>query len=349
MIVTDAVRLTAPEKFMVTWDVGRRCNYDCTYCEATRHDNHSKHHSYKELLNTFNFVKKYTQEYNSFSVNINFTGGEPTVNPAFWQLAEYIKEHENGFRLSLTTNGAWHPKNTEKISNIFEGITVSYHAEADEKLKRQVKQNILLLHELGIWLQVNVMMHVDYFEECISFCEELKKLGIKHNPRPIGDGNIERKGWFIDSDGKQRRTSHEYNEEQQKWYHNYLGFTDSSNNKKEGTDLGRSCCGGRCIKGLVDGEWKDVQHIDTHFKGWHCSVNRYFLHIDQHTGNVYHHQTCQALHGQKRGPLGNLKDVDKILTSINKDPIICPNDRCGCGMCVPKAKDHSTYFKIISL
>jgi len=30
------------------------------------------------------------------------------------------------------------------------------------------------------------MMHVDHFTECERICAELKELGIKHNPRPIG-------------------------------------------------------------------------------------------------------------------------------------------------------------------
>jgi MoaA/NifB/PqqE/SkfB family radical SAM enzyme len=349
MIKTTAVNLAAPERFMVTWDTGRRCNYDCSYCEASRHDNFSKHHSYQELLSTFNFVKEYTDIYADL-VNINFTGGEPTVNPAFWDLAEHIKNNETRFRLSLTTNGAWHQKNTDRIASMFEGVTVSYHAEADQRLKDQVLENIRLLHQKNVWLQVNVMMHVDYFDECIAVCNELKTLGVKHNPRPIGDGNAERKGWFFDSDGKQRRTSHEYSTEQQQWYFDYLGVAAPVEDQKQGTELGRSCCGGRCIKGLVNNQWQKVTHIDTNFKGWFCSVNRYFLHIDQHTGEVYHHQTCQALHNGNKGPIGNLKNKDAIIgyaKSHNNETIVCPNNRCGCGMCVPKAQDYET-FKLIS-
>jgi MoaA/NifB/PqqE/SkfB family radical SAM enzyme len=332
----DAINLTGPERFMVTWDTGRRCNFDCTYCEATRHDNKSAPHSYEELLKTFKFVQKYTGEQ---LVNINFTGGEPTVNPAFWTLAEYIKNNDSRFRLSLTTNGAWHPKNTEKIAQWFEGVTVSYHAEGHTTLKKQTMDNIKLLQKTGVWLQVNVMMHADYFDECVQVCEDLKALGIKHNPRPIGDGTIERKGWFIDSDGSQRRTSHDYSKDQEQWYLNYLGIDT-------GPKEGRSCCGGRCLQGKVNGEWKKISFVNTNFKDWFCSVNEYFMHIDQHTGNVYHHQTCQALHNGQRGPIGNLSNVNEIFEYVetNKHSIIvCPNHRCGCGMCVPKAKNLEDF------
>lgn len=350
-MIVEAVKLKEFERFMVTWDIGRRCNFDCSYCEISRHDNVSSPHSYDELLRTFKFVKEYTQIYADL-VNINFTGGEPTINPAFWQLTEYINANETRFRLSLTTNGAWHPRNTDRIAQLFEGVTVSYHTEGHPNLKKQTLDNIKLLHEKGIWLQVNVMLHTDNWAEGVQVCEELKSLGIRHNPRPIGDGNIARKGWFIDADGSNRRTSHDYTDEQQDWFFNYSGTKKPVGGTKEGTELGRKCCGGRCVQGKVNNEWQEVSLIDTHFKGWYCSVNKYFLHIDQHTGDVFHHQTCQALHNGLRGPLGSIDNTLEILdyAKTNKNnTIVCPNTRCGCGMCVPKAKDLVEYKIILNI
>jgi len=81
---------------MVTWDIGRRCNFDCTYCESTRHDIVSPYTPFEELKNTFEFIKNWTTIYNThrkdkIETNINFTGGEPTINPDFWKLIEYIR------------------------------------------------------------------------------------------------------------------------------------------------------------------------------------------------------------------------------------------------------------------
>jgi MoaA/NifB/PqqE/SkfB family radical SAM enzyme len=356
MIKTTAITLKNPEKLMVTWDVGRRCNYDCTYCESTRHNNHSPHPSYEELIETFYFIKNYTDLYSEKrkdeqDVNINFTGGEPTVNRNFWKLAEYIKLNYPNFRLSLTTNGAWDPKKTEDIAKWFSGVTVSYHAEADTSLKKKARENIFLLKEKNLWLQVNVMMHQDYFEECKSLCYELKEHGINHIPRPIGDGIQERKGWFIDADGKNRKTTHEYTIDQQSWYFDYLGVKSIPTKESIGTDMGRSCCGGRCTLGKVDGEWKEVKIVDNNFFGWNCSVNWFFLHLDQHTGNVYHHQTCQARYDGTTGAIGTLKDTTLILDNLKKylenpKPIICPNKKCGCGMCVLKSQDYQEFKQL---
>lgn len=349
MIKTEAITLTKPEKMMITWDTGRRCNYDCTYCEASRHNTYSSYHPYDEFIDTLGFIKEYVEIYRGkdYEVNIDFTGGEPTINPDFWRLARHIKENEPNISCGLTTNGVWHPRKTDEIIELFHGLTVSYHPEGSKKAKNHVLENIKRLHESGIWLQVNVMMHVDYFEEIKEVCQMLKAWGVTHFPRPIGDGTAERSGWFEDTDGTMRRTSHAYPEEQQEWFFAYIGQPKPVKEKKEGTNVGRGCCGGRCLSGKVDGKWQEVTHVDNNFKGWHCSVNHYFLHIDQHEKLVYHHQTCQALHGGKRGPLGSLDDTASILdyakNAANSNPIVCPNDRCGCGMCVPKAKKIEVY------
>lgn len=350
MIKTTAIKLVHPETMMVTWDIGRRCNYDCTYCESTRHNNISKHRSKNEMISVLKFIDEYSKIYNQDSVNINFTGGEPTSNPIFFDFIDYVKSTTN-FGLGLTTNGTFNSKFLNVIEKNFNWITVSYHAEANPMLKDKVMKNIKLLSEKNIKLNVNVMMHTDYWDECVQVCETLKNLKIKFNPRPIGDGNITIKGWFQDADGSNRRTSHEYSDSQQKWYLTFMGSSEQeSNNKKQGTELGRNCCGGRCIEGKVEGQWTPVKLVDTNFKGWYCSVNRYFLHIDHETETVYHHQTCQAKFNNTRGPIGSLKNIEEIFDyarSNLKNIIVCPNNRCGCGMCVPKAKNIDMFNEII--
>jgi hypothetical protein len=352
MIKTTAIKLIKPEPMMVTWDLGRRCNYDCSYCEVSRHDNISPHHSLEELKETFEFIRSWTTLYNGkrkfeSHTNINFTGGEPTMNPAFWDLVDHINA-VGGFQLSLTTNGAWNGKYTQKIIDRFHGVTVSYHAEGHPELKKQVLKNIIALRDAGLWMQINVMLHVDHWEECIDVYKSLKRHQIKVNPRPIGDGVTERSGWFIDADGSNRRTSHEYDKFQQQWFFDEMGLKGSAEEIKAGTQLGRACCGGRCLQGKVNDQWQEVKLVNTEFKDWNCMVDWYFLHIDQHTGSVYHHQTCQAKHEGQRGSIGNLNDTQNMLSGLSKrlenpTPIVCPNQRCGCGMCIPKAKERSDF------
>jgi len=353
MIDTTAIRTVNKDVFSVIWDTGRLCNYDCTYCESTRHNNYSKHKSLEEFIKTFEFIDKWTKIYNNHKLyktntNINFTGGEPTANPNFWDLVDHIKNYDNSYSLSLTTNGAWGEQYRQRIIDNFDGVTISYHAEADEKQKARVIANILALSKTNLWFQVNVMLHVDYWKETTELYEYLKSLGINCKPRPIGDGNIVRKGWFIDADGTNRRTSHEYSIEQQTWFFNSVGIDKKPDDDGEGNQLGRSCCGSRPLEGKVDGKWIPIKLVNTNFKDWYCMVNWFFLYIDQETNLVYHHQTCKATHEGAPGPIGSLNNTDKMFDDLdyylkNPTPIVCPNQRCGCGMCIPKAKSLEDF------
>ena len=129
----------------------------------------------------------------------------------------------------------------------------------------------------------------------------------------------------------------------------------SEENKELGLKIGRPCCGSRTMCLSKDGEDRKSKFVDfREFKGWHCSVNWFFMHIEQQTDSVFHHQTCQAQFGQTRGPIGKLSEGDKILAELKQylesgimPTIICPKHTCGCGLCAPKASTKENYEKVI--
>jgi MoaA/NifB/PqqE/SkfB family radical SAM enzyme len=301
------------------------------------------------LLKTFEFVKQYTNIYQQPNANIAFTGGEPTVNPRFWDLVDYIKQNSN-YTLGLTTNGTYAEKHTDTIIKNFVAATISWHAEIDKKLRDRAITNAIALQKLGFDVRVNVMMHTDLWNQSLQAYGQLVSVGVKTNPVIIGDGVFGDTDWFTDIAGTPRRTSHPYTLEQQAWYFKIKGLdADTIDKIKSGNTLPRSCCGNRDLMGKCNGCWTDIDAVNTNFKGWYCSVNKYFMHIEQHTGNVYHHQTCQATFNG-RGPIGNLSNIDDIINYANKNKnkvIICPNQRCGCGMCAPKAKLFNEYQQFV--
>lgn len=132
-----------------------------------------------------------------------------------------------------------------------------------------------------------------------------------------------------------------------------------SEEKKElALKIGRPCCGSRtmCLSTSCDtGSERKSKFVDfREFKGWHCSVNWFFMHIEQQTDSVFHHQTCQAQFGGTRGPIGKLSEGDKILATLKAQleseampTIICPKHTCGCGLCAPKSKYEDSYQKVL--
>jgi MoaA/NifB/PqqE/SkfB family radical SAM enzyme len=335
------------DPFLITWDLGRRCNYDCSYCPSHRHDNSSPHASLEELKSTTDFLFQYITLISDHRINkdfhVSFTGGEPTVNPNFINFARYIKgqyrqQYSDKFniKLDLTTNGAMGKRICQSVIENFDYVTVSYHAESHKKLKAQVKERIKDFSNSNINLKVNVMFHAQHFEECRDLCDWLKTNNIKFIPRLIGE-----------DPSSPFSQAHLYTDDQKQWLKEFWNINISP--------LHRPCCGGRTFgvcssQGTV--ETKSVNFRQ--FKDWYCSVNWYFLHIEQQTKLVYHHQTCQARLDGIRGPIGSIDNWQDIVNTLelnlkNKSMplVVCPNQLCGCGLCTPKSKERQDLLKTL--
>ena len=374
----DTIDLLTGKVFQVTWDLGRRCNYDCSYCPAHRHDNFSKHATLDELKNNVDFLFEYVDLHMAArtfkEANFGFTGGEPTVNPHFIPFSKYLKQqYEEKYKnswdagFSLTTNGAMSEKMGQAVMENFGHATVSYHSESDNKLKQQVKDRIKQFYLQGpsheFTVSVNVMFHAAYFDECKELCDYLHELGVSYVPRIIGE----------EPDSKSN-FAHQYTDEQLDYMKNYWKYKNeklnetaeetnilsaagkkTSEGKKLGLTIGRPCCGSREMCLSKDGESRNATFVDfRQFKGWNCSVNWFFLHLEQQTDSIYHHQTCQARFDKTRGPIGKISEGKKLVEDLRKQmesgtlpTVICPKHTCGCGLCAPKSLYKDKFLEVL--
>jgi MoaA/NifB/PqqE/SkfB family radical SAM enzyme len=83
----------------VEWNIGKRCNYDCSYCPAEIHDNTSPHTDIEILKTTIDKLSALGKP-----IRLSFTGGEPCVHPKFQELIMYAR-FKGIHWISVTTNG----------------------------------------------------------------------------------------------------------------------------------------------------------------------------------------------------------------------------------------------------
>lgn len=83
----------------VEWNLGKRCNYDCSYCPSAIHDSTSPHTDIDTLKATVDKLVELGKP-----IRLSFTGGEPCVHPKFNELVRYAK-HVGISWISVTTNG----------------------------------------------------------------------------------------------------------------------------------------------------------------------------------------------------------------------------------------------------
>ena len=174
------------DQLKVEWNLGKRCNYDCSYCPSSIHDNYSPHTDINILEKTVDRLSELDKP-----LRISLTGGEPCVHPDIEILFEYLKR-KNVFWVNLTTNGTrgyrWYLDN----EIFFNHIVFSLHFEND--YTRIVDTILKYYDSTERDFLVNIMAHHDYMNQVRTVVKKFQELGIKYAVRRIrwtdGDHNI---------------------------------------------------------------------------------------------------------------------------------------------------------------
>ncbi len=157
-----------------TWDLGRRCNYSCDYCNDSISNNYEAHKSLGSLETAYNKVKRiFCRERPSKFI---FTGGEPTINPSYMKLVQMIAA--DGHLVHTQTNGSLTPEYySELIKYSFIGISV--HLKYYNKAR--LFKNLLAITETKNsgdsykfhWLGLRIMAPPGRGAEAVSLYTEL--------------------------------------------------------------------------------------------------------------------------------------------------------------------------------
>lgn len=344
--------------FLLDWELTLKCNLDCSYCTVGLyggHDNSTKHPNIKECLPTIDFMYKYVDLYMENRIKglkhvvLNVYGGEslyhkdivPILEAAKNKYAPYIDRWK--LIISTTTNLTISETKLKKLIPLIDEWTCSFHTESSDKQKERFFKNLLTLKSYNKSIKVIVLMHgsEDKFEEAKNTIQWCQDNNIKYLPRQLDQIN---------------KKNSEYGKKQilwfEKFYNRKLDVELENEEKITLTNTGRSCCGGRLF--CKDSNHKEKSRFtENSFKGWHCSVNHFFLSVKQVTREVFNNKDCKTNLSNEIGSLGSLDDPKKILDNA-KDFIqrkseaftICQKSRCFCGLCAPKAVNVNNYKEI---
>jgi hypothetical protein len=270
--------------------------------------------------------------------------------------------------VSTTTNLVVGPTILKKLIPHIDEWTVSYHTEANDKQKKQMKDNLLYLKENGCSIRVTILLNPARFEDALSMIDFCKEHGLKHVPRQLDHAEhqpefnykAEHLDWFEKFYNEKKAIVPVKNTETTEYKDPINKTIQISNNisieKKDDTNLsqaGRACCGNRQL--CVSQKYKEREYfIPNQLKGYSCSVNWFFLFIKQYTGDIYNNKDCRMKFDGTVGPIGNLENSDLLISQLKtwldakEMPIIkCARDRCDCGLCAPKAVNEEIFRKIM--
>jgi organic radical activating enzyme len=162
----------------VHWEIGRRCNYNCSYCWPHIHNNYESHKGLDELITATDKIQE--QFIGDSGCNFIITGGEPTANPAFLDWCRYL--NVLGYNLSMHSNGSRKPDYYQELIK-YGDLNLSVHYEGWDREKFldvvrgivEVKVESDGKYKTG-HLEVKIMMKPKTTEYTLEFENMLKQI-----------------------------------------------------------------------------------------------------------------------------------------------------------------------------
>ena len=146
------------DQLKVEWNLGKRCNYDCSYCPSEIHDNTSPHTDIEMLKATVDKLVLLGKP-----IRLSFTGGEPTVHPDFRELVTYCK-FKGIHWISVTTNGT---RPFEFYASLpVDQYVFSLHLEYDWQRVYNTMDKVVDATKIKVVAQI--MCHHDYMDSAVT-------------------------------------------------------------------------------------------------------------------------------------------------------------------------------------
>jgi len=190
-----AVEMNFPIPYQILWDIGRKCNYNCSYCWPSVHSNTEKFPDFEDVIRTIDMIIDNWSE--GEEIRWNFGGGEPTMHPKFLEIIKYLKSRNQW--VLVTTNGSRSTKFWKEAVQYVNSINMSAHFESmdlyngnEERFIENCKI-IMEHHEIvddDFWLEIKLMTPPGFLDRAQSLRDKIVSIPIWNttgaNGRPKG-------------------------------------------------------------------------------------------------------------------------------------------------------------------
>jgi len=318
--------LSQEDLFIIDWNIGKYCNYNCEYCEPATHNKITNHLSYNEIVNS---IKLLCSFFKNKRILLCITGGEPTANPNLLSACKLL--YKENINIVITTNGTQSSLYYNDILNYVNHITFSQHFQKNRSFDvflNKLKE-INIIHKDKI--NVQVMCHGELFNEVKQAVDFYKTHNIAYTIRRIIP--ISRDKFDPDFNTPQPATI--YNDEYLAWI---LAETEIYKPSIPNIHIIYE------NNGKILNQSVNINNITANklnvFTNWICYAGKESI-IVRSNGDIY-----RCVH-KVGGKLGNI--LDKTLTLGDVPPIICTSCKCNCATDIVTTKAiNEKYLDLIN-
>jgi Radical SAM superfamily len=182
-----AVRLNTPITHQILWDLGRNCNYDCSYCWPAVHNRTDMHLSpsafYAFANNMINNWSKGKQ------IQWCFGGGEPTLHPLFDEFVEHL--HQRNQWVLVTSNGSRDHKYWMDLMPSIDSVNLSAHFEfmVESRFLKTIEaiSTHIVSADRPKWLEIKIMATPHTFDKALALRDKITEMGVLSDPTLQGN------------------------------------------------------------------------------------------------------------------------------------------------------------------
>jgi hypothetical protein len=159
----------------VLWDIGRWCNYSCSYCWPAVHNKTDPHKKFDVMKAAVDRI--YDEWSNGETVKWAFGGGEPTVNPDFLPLMEYIRKR-GGYTL-VVSNGSRNIDYYYKLAWAIDCLQLSLHTEfwRQDQFTANLESVLKAYKDKdGGWVDVKIMCKPGVVRDAVGWKNEFNRI-----------------------------------------------------------------------------------------------------------------------------------------------------------------------------
>lgn len=194
-----------PSIFSVTWNLGKRCNYDCSYCPPTLHDWASPHIPLEKVQGFVERLDAWAQKHQR-TVKYSLSGGEPFVHPHILDILSIIRSSAACEDIFVSiTNGSLPLDLYQRALQYLSNITVSLHFERSQEEINAIVDKIITLtaDNPTKMISVQVMMLPGKFDFIKTVLEKFDATRVKYVIRRIRPKKYDSQTIFSVDDEKQ--------------------------------------------------------------------------------------------------------------------------------------------------
>jgi len=339
-----------PSVLTLAWFMGKRCNYDCSYCSPHIHDAVSPFVDPQQSKQFIDTAVSWADS-NNKKIKWSLTGGEPFLDPSLFYIVKTLSNSTTTEQINIITNGSLPLSHYEKFVGLVAGITFSVHLERSAaEIQKIINTMIELTQQQRIFVSCNLMFLPGKQKEIEKIVLQLQQHRVNFVLRRITPDlevdqesltpfvspnkfkkSLELKSVDQQSDNKQQWISlrdQQFTNLSQDYYSDQeLEYLTTINTQPVWQNMG-----------LWHGS-DQYQEINTdllkslrknQFQNWTCyaGVDSMFVDFD---GYIYR-GVCR-----EEGRIGHIRDWAGFLTQ----PVTCSRNNCGCNqdIAVRKSRD----------